>query len=134
MWTADTMNDLYEVAEQDDKWALLYKGNESCFLSIKTPVGPTKRIEVNKAEMQGSTWGPLKCSVQMDQIGKESLEKNENVFTYKESVKIPPLAFVDDVLAVSECGQPSINVNVAINAKIGIECWEVPPNTCWKIQ
>ena len=54
--------------------------------------------------MQGSTWGPLKCSVQMDQI------------------------------AVSECGQPSINVNVAINAKIGIECWEVPPNTCWKIQ
>ena len=73
MWTADTMN---------DKWALLYKGNESCFLSIKTPVGPTKRIEVNKAEMQGSTWGPLKCSVQMDQIGKESLEKNEKVLKY----------------------------------------------------
>ena len=83
--------------------------------------------------MQGSTWGPLKCSVQMDQMGKESLEKNENVYIYKNTVSVPPLAFVDDMLAVSECGQASVSVNVAINAKIEAKKLELNSKKCHQI-
>ena len=83
-------------------------------------MGNTKRVVVNNIEMQGSTWGPLKCSVQIDQIGKDSLSNNENLFMYKNEVAVPPLAFIDDILSVTECGQESIKANVFINSKI--EC------------
>ena len=63
-------------------WPYSTLGNEKCLISVKTPVGPTKRIIVNKIEMQGLTWGPLKCSVQMDQIGKGCLQKNKTRKTW----------------------------------------------------
>ena len=81
MWTKETMNDLYEVAEKDDKLALLYRGNENCFISIKTPVGNTERVKIKDVEMQGSTWGPLKCSMQIDQYEKKVL-KIKKIFLY----------------------------------------------------
>ena len=81
-------------------------------------MGQTERVTLRNIEMQGSTWGPLKCSVQIDQIGKDSLHNNENLFIYKNEVAVPPLAFIDDILSVTECGQASIKANVAINSKI----------------
>ena len=40
------------------------------------------------------------------------------VYTYKGIVGVPPVSFVDDVLAVSKCGVETIETNSYINAKI----------------
>ena len=42
-------------------------------------MGKTRRVLVENIEMQGSTWGPLKCAVQMDQIGKDALDGKEKL-------------------------------------------------------
>ena len=78
----------------------------------------TDRFEVENVIAQGSSWGPLKTSASIDTIGKEALESGENVFKYKETVKIPPLSFVDDIASISKCGVDSIITNSVINTKI----------------
>ena len=40
----------------------------------------------------------------VDKIGKECLDEEKYLYLYKKTVKIPPLAMVDDVISVSECG------------------------------
>ena len=61
---------------------------------------------------------PLKCSIQIDTLGKECLESGEGLYKYKECVNIPPLAMIDDILAVSECSVESVKVNALIQSKM----------------
>ena len=42
MWYEDTMNDLWNVSAQNDKFALISKLDEKCKIVVKTPVGVTK--------------------------------------------------------------------------------------------
>ena len=69
--------------------------------------------------MQGSVFGSLKCSVQVDSLGRDllSLEKAPALYRYKDCVDVPPLSFVDDCLGVSECGEQTFELNSSINAK-----------------
>ena len=78
----------------------------------------SERFEVNDLVAQGSTWGPLMTSASIDTIGKEAQETGKCTFIYKDTVKIPPSSFVDDVLAVSNCGTESIVTNAVINTQI----------------
>ena len=68
--------------------------------------------------MQGTKITPIKAAIQIDSVGKECLETNKNLYTYKKLLNIPPLALIDDVAAVSECGQKSVELNCFINSKI----------------
>ena len=42
MWYQETMNDMWDVGVQDDRFALMAKMNEKCSIAIKTPVGITE--------------------------------------------------------------------------------------------
>ena len=79
IWLEDSCNELFETIddEKDDKLALLYKSNEKNLVMVKTPVGNTKRVNIERIVQQGGTWGPLKCSNTIDKIGKESKKRVE---------------------------------------------------------
>ena len=66
-----TMNNLYDVNVINDNFSLLCEVNKTAKIAVKTPVGLTERFEVEEKVMQGGSWGPLQCSVQMDKMGKE---------------------------------------------------------------
>ena len=73
MWYEETLNDLWDVKIQDDKFALISKLDEKCQIVVKTPCRVTEMFELQRIILQGSVFGPIKCSVQMDTLGKESL-------------------------------------------------------------
>ena len=97
-------------------------------------MGQTDRFEVNDLLCQGSTWAPLKTSATVDTIGKDSQESGENVYLYKESVKVPPLSFIDNIAAISKCGVESLVTNSVINAKIQTKKLRFGPNKCHQMQ
>ena len=53
MWHQETMNDLWDVGVQDNKFALVSEMNSRCQIAIKTPVGITDRFVMEQIEMQG---------------------------------------------------------------------------------
>ena len=69
MWLEETINDLYEVGIQDDELPLIYKSDETSEIPVNTPFGITDRETVHKIVMQGKVLAPLKCSVQVNDIG-----------------------------------------------------------------
>merc|ERR1712080_328178 len=83
--------------------------------------------------MQGGVWGPLKCSVQIDDIGKECLKTGKYIYKYKQSVDIPHLAMIDDIAAVAKCGIESVQLNSYINTKIKSNKLKFGPNKCVKL-
>ena len=118
LWLEECCNNLYEAGITDDKLALIFEGNKTNQVAIKTPGGLTDRVTMERIVMQGGVTGPLCCSVQTDNIGKASLESNEHLYMYKGSVGIPTLAMVDDLLQISECGIDAVKDNAYINARI----------------
>ena len=121
LWLEDVMLDMIDTLPEegrDDKLALLYKMNLENFVSVKTPFGLTRRISFKNIVMQGGKWGPLQCSNSMDQIGKKCIQKGEYLYTYKNRVRVCPLAMVDDLLVVARCGYDSLDANIFINAEI----------------
>ena len=67
----------------------------------------TETFELRDIEMQGSVLGPIKCSNQVDTLGKECQMNNENLYNYKGTT-LPPLSYIDDLATISECGQKSL--------------------------
>ena len=118
LWLEECINNLYEAGLQDDKLAMIYEGNKTNRVAIKTPGGMTERVTIERIVTQGGVTGPLCCSVQTDDIGRKSLESGEHLYLYKGTVGIPTLAMVDDLAKVSECGVESVKDNAYINAKI----------------
>ena len=74
------MNDLWNVKVQDEKFALISKLDENCKIVVKTPCGVTDMFELGRIVLQGSVFGPIKCSAQMDTIGRESLQTGKGIF------------------------------------------------------
>ena len=54
--------------------------------------------------MQGDVLAPLISSLQVATIGKERLDENKHLYFYKDSVPIPPLRLVDDLLKYPPVG------------------------------
>ena len=131
----NTAIDLYKAGVQDDKFVVVANSNKKCDVAIKTPWGAkTKRTTLENLEMQGTVLAGLKCSISIDTFGKECLENEHDVlYTYKNSVKTPPLGFVDDILAISECGFKSIKMNAFIQAKIEGKQLELGHSKCFQM-
>ena len=86
---------------------------------VKTAVGMTDRVNIEKIVTQGGTFGPIECANSIDKVGQKSLsEEGDNLFTYKKMVKVPPLGFIDDILSVAKCGLQSLSLNTSINMQI----------------
>ena len=133
MWFEETMNDLWDAGIQDDKFAIIAKLNENCKIAVKTPVGTTERFHVNRIEMQGTKFANIKCSIQMDTLGKECYNSGEGLFRYKNSVNIPPLGMIDDIASFALSGSKAIITNAIINSKIESKKLELGPSKCYNI-
>jgi hypothetical protein len=137
MWSSETANDIYEAGVKDDNFVLIANSNKSCKIAVKTPWGSlTPRIEFRNIEMQGGVLTPLKCSVQMDTLGLEclnSVKHSKILYKYKGFVKIPPLEFVDDVLAITKCSTDSIKMNALVQSKVECKKLELSDTKCFKM-
>ena len=118
------MLDLFDslsVEKRDDRLALLYKSNTKNLVSVSTPYGLTERQPIESIVQQGGTWGPILCSNSIDTLGKQIWKTDEMIYMYKKTVRILPLAMVDDIMAVSLCGTNSLLLNTYINTKIELK-------------
>ena len=81
--------------------------------------------------MQGTVLAGLKCSVSIDSIGKESMRNDHQIiYKYKNTISIPPLSMIDDIIAVSECSLEAVKVNATIKAKISCKQLELSHTKC----
>ena len=131
----ETHNDLWDVCVQDRNFALLATLDQKCTVKIKTPCGETKTLTLKEIIMQGSVFGSLKCTVQVDSLGRDLLSQEETIglYRYKECVDIPPLAYCDDVLAASECGVEALETNAAINVKFESKNLSLSKDKCQQL-
>ena len=130
----ETANDLYEAGVQDDKFLMMAKSNDRCKVAVKTPWGSiSKRVEMRQIEMQGTVPAPLKCSVQLDTLGKECLLTGEGLYQYKECLNIPVLLMIDDAISITECGPESVKVNALIQSKVDMKNLKLGHSKCFKM-
>ena len=131
----ETHNDLWDVGIQDKMFALIAQLDRTCKVSVKTPCGETEKFTLNDLIMQGSTFGSIKCSVQIDTLGREHVSKDTGLvlYSYKNMVDIPPLCLADDILGVSNCGIESIELNAAINAKVESKKLNMGHDKCFRL-
>ena len=77
---------------------------------------------------------PIKCALQIDTLGKESLrDDTETLYKYKGCVRIPPMALIDDILTVTKCGINSILMNASVQSKVNNKRLELGNNKCFKM-
>ena len=60
MWNKETMNDMYDLGVQDDRFTRMSKMNEECRVRVKTPVGITEKFVLHNIEMQGTVPASLR--------------------------------------------------------------------------
>ena len=126
--------DLFNAGVKNDHFVLMANSNQKCQVAVRTPWGSVaNRVELNEIEMQGTVPAPLKFSIQMDTLGKECIETGECLFKYKECFDIPPLAMIDDILAVSDCSVESVKLNAIIQSKVAHKNLELGPDKCFKL-
>ena len=133
MWLKECINDLYNAGVTDDSLALIFEANKNNKVAVNTPAGLSERESVSEIVLQGEVFGPLQCSVQTDTFGKECLEENKHLYQYRGVVGIPPLAMVDDLLSVTECGIESVKVNGYLNSKTNIKKLQFGEDKCKKL-
>ena len=133
MWLEETLNDLYEGGMEDDHLATLYEANKKVKVSVKTPHGLTSRKDFEKIIMQGDVFGPIQCSMSVDTYGKECLAEKKHCYSYKGEVDVPPLAMVDDLLIITECGYKATMANSFINTKSNLKKLQFGTEKCHKM-
>ena len=67
--------------------------------------------------MQGSVWGGLKCTSQMDTLNKIMKNKESLEYKYRNdpNITIGVIGLIDETLAVAECGASSVEKNSVVN-------------------
>ena len=137
MWAAETANDVYKAGPDDDQFVLVANSNKICEVAVRTPWGSlTERKTLSDIEMQGGVLTPLKCSVQLDSLGKEMMESTElagTMYKYKDCVHIPVLTFVDDALSITECGPDSVKMNAYVQSKMDTKKLKLGVKKCKKM-
>ena len=83
MWNEETMNDMYDAGIIDDKFSIISLLNQKCKVSVKTPVGETEAFELDNIEMQGTVTAPLKCTVQLETLGKDCYRTSKGLYWYR---------------------------------------------------
>ena len=134
---SQTTNDMYEAGVTNDQLNLMNQSDASSQIAVKTPVGMTKRVNIEKNVNQGEVLSSLKCTVTVDSISKKHCENlNDHLFLYKDIVAIPPLGMVDDQIGISKCGLDSALTTAHLNSqtnikKITIWCQQMSQDAYW---
>ena len=129
----ESHNDLWDVGLKDDKFAMIAKLDENAQVVVKTPVGVTEEFELTRKVMQGTVFAPIKCSVQIDSLGRDCLNTGEGLYEYKGMVEVPALSMVDDILGITACSDASVELNSIINGKIEAKNLRLSNKKCYKI-
>ena len=130
MWFEETHNDLFDMKVQDKKFAVIAKLDEEAEVIVKTPAGPTSEFKLKELIMQGSVFGPIKATVQIDTLGRDCMKHNQGLFKYKSVLSIPPLALIDDCLGFSTCNTDAVLVNSILNSKIASKKLRLSSEKC----
>ena len=75
-------------------------------------------ILITKTVMMGTVWSGLMCTVTMDKLCKLMLQNEHLMYKYRNTVYVPPLEMVDDIMSAVKCGSTATAVNSIINAFI----------------
>ena len=78
----------------------------------------TDRVNIKNIVTQGGTFGPIECANSIDKIGQKCQNRGENLYLYKKMVRVLPLSMVDDLLTISKCGNPSLELNTFVNTQV----------------
>ena len=113
--------------------ALLQKLNQTNRLAVKTHSSISQRKVVNNITCQGEPWGPIECSLQVDEIGKDSLDENLEPYKYKGEIEIPALGWIDDIITVSESGYKTARINSFINAQLATKKLRLGAKKCYTL-
>ena len=57
----------------------------------------------------------------VDTIGKKCRDRGELPYLYKKTVRVLPLAMVDDLMGIANCGHSSLSLNTFINTQIELK-------------
>ena len=133
LWLQECINDVFDAGLNNDKLPLLFLENSNAKVAVKSTNGISKRIDIKNIIMQGSVWGSLFCTATMDKLAQHVYDNDDLLYWYKGAVAIPPLGFVDDILAVQECSQDSVKMNAVINSFIEMKKLKFSSDKCAKI-
>ena len=61
------------------------------------------------------------CSNSVDTLGKKIRDRGIPTYLYKNTVRVLPLAMVDDINAISRCGLDSVSLNTFVNTQIELK-------------
>ena len=61
------------------------------------------------------------------------MEEDKYLFKYRNTVSVPPLSMVDDLLSISKCGKESVLVNAFLNVKTNIKKLQYGEDKCFKM-
>ena len=129
----ETHNDLWDVGVHDDKFAMIAKLDEHVKAVVKTPCGTTEEFELNKIVMQGTVFAPIKCSIQIDTLGRDCLANGDGIYEYKNIVDVPGLSMIDDLIGITTCSDEAIKLNSIINVKIESKKLRFSDTKCFKL-
>ena len=71
--------------------------------------------------------------MQVDKYGKECMEQDKYLFRYRDTIPVPALSMVDDLLCISKCGIESVLLNAFINLKTNTKKLQFGEDKCFKI-
>ena len=112
------MLDMYDIGVTDNKLNLINACDNEAMVSIKTPVGLTERVKVSNTIAQGDVNSTVKCAISVNDIAEQHKDNLvENVYKYKDSVPIPPLGMVDDIINIALCGVDSALGTAHLNSQ-----------------
>ena len=83
--------------------------------------------------MQGTVFAPIKCSVQIDTLGRDCLINGDGLYEYKEMVDVPALSMIDDLIGVTTCSDKAVELNAIINVKIESKKLRFSSEKCYKL-
>ena len=133
LWVQECLNDMFDAGMKNDKLNVLSLLNQNAQVAVKTSNGLTQRETISNIIMQGTVWGGIFCTTTMDKLGQIKYDNPELLYKYKNSVGIPALEMVDNILDIQKCGIDSVKSNQVVNTFIENKKLELGPDKFHKI-
>ena len=102
-------------------------------MRVRTSVGVSDQFTIGENVLQGSSWGPIMASNQIDKFGKQCLEQDRHIYMYRNLIPIVPLSLSDDLLSISECGYDTNLMPLYINSQSKFHYLQFGMDKCFKI-
>ena len=109
------------------------KKQKNAYIAIKTATGLTDRESITNLIMQGTVFGSLICTTVMDKLAKIFYNDKALLYKYNNTVNVPILGMVDDVLCVARCLSEAVKCNATINSFMELNKLKLAEKKCSKI-